>query len=198
MATRQRRGEVAGGFGSYRDVQKRLSVYAVSKELKREQNSLYNCISSVVSDTSFVSEIRQLYPSIPLLANLRCGLWYCRQPDGTCYFKSTDGHQNNWSFSTTRLNWNVAEVAASRGGVVIVDATRKGKRFPVSGAKAARAQYRSRCQMSCLRAECACSQDNAEKTRVAASHVLVLGPPPQPPPCLCPSRSWQASSATRA
>lgn len=169
MATRRRHGENAGGLRSYREVQKHLSVYAVSKELKREQNSLYNCISSVVSDTSFVSEIRQLYPTIPLLANLRCGLWYCRQPDGTCYFKSTDGHQNNWSFSTTRLNWNVAELAASRGGVVIVDATRKGKRFPVSDVKPARAQQvESRCEMATPRAKYACSQGRARETRAAS------------------------------
>lgn len=48
------------------------------------------------------------------------------------YFKSTDGHNGNWSFSCTRLNLHVAEVAARQGGVIIVDATRKGKRFPVS------------------------------------------------------------------
>ena len=34
--------------------------------------------------------------------------------DGTCYFKSTDGHCNNWSFSGTRLNVHVAETAAVR------------------------------------------------------------------------------------
>lgn len=71
------------------------------------------------------------YPSIPLLANLRCGLWYAPSFDGTCYFKSTDGHNGNWSFSTTRLNMHVAAQAAAAGGVLIVDATRKGKTFPV-------------------------------------------------------------------
>ena len=56
--------------------------------------------------------------------------------DGTCYFKSTDGHCNNWSFSGTRLNVHVAETAARRGGCVIVDATRSTtKRFPDSFSK---------------------------------------------------------------
>ena len=56
--------------------------------------------------------------------------------DGTCYFKSTDGHFNNWSFSSTRLNVHVAEAAARRGGCVIVDATRSTtKRFPDSLSK---------------------------------------------------------------
>jgi len=45
--------------------------------------------------------------------------------------QSTDGHTNNWSFSTTRLNWHVAELAARSGGVLLVDATRSStKRFP--------------------------------------------------------------------
>ena len=48
-----------------------------------------------------------------------------------CCLQSTDGHTNNWSFSTTRLNWHVAELAARCGGVLLVDATRSStKRFP--------------------------------------------------------------------
>ncbi|KAK9818277.1 hypothetical protein WJX72_009958 [[Myrmecia] bisecta] len=74
--------------------------------------------------------IAGLYPSFPVFANLRCGLWYIKSPDNTCYFKSTDGHNGNWSFSTTRLNLQVAEAAAKCGGCVIVDATRRGKTFP--------------------------------------------------------------------
>jgi hypothetical protein len=108
------------------------SVYKVTRELKKEQNSLFNCINSILEDAAFVKEIALLYPAVPLLANLRCGLWYTPKPDATCYFKSTDGHNGNWSFSTTRLNWHVAELAARQGGCIIVDATRKGKRFPVS------------------------------------------------------------------
>ena len=54
----------------------------------------------------------------------------------TCYFKSTDGHNNNWSFSATRLNAHVAEAAATRGGCVVDDATRSAtKRFPDSMSK---------------------------------------------------------------
>lgn len=109
------------------------SIYKITRELKKESHTLFNCIHSIVSDASFIHEVRQLYPSLPLIANLRCGLWYTGpNPDGTCYFKSTDGHCNNWSFSTSRLNLNVATEAAKYGGCLIVDATRKGKRFPVS------------------------------------------------------------------
>ena len=49
----------------------------------------------------------------------------------TCYFKSTDGHAGNWSFSLIRLNLHVALHAAAAGGCFVVDATRRGKTFPV-------------------------------------------------------------------
>jgi hypothetical protein len=77
----------------------------------------------------------RLYPSLPLLANLRCGVWYSPHFDGSCYFKSTDGHTGNWSFSCTRLNIHVAQLAAKHGGCIIVDATRRGKRYPDSLSK---------------------------------------------------------------
>ena len=107
------------------------SVGRVLRQLKKEDSSLFNCACSVSNDASFVEEVSKLYPHLPVVANLRCGLWYVRQGDPTCYFKSTDGHNGNWSFSTTRLNLHVAELAAAKGGCIIVDATRRGKTFPV-------------------------------------------------------------------
>ncbi|GAQ80688.1 initiator tRNA phosphoribosyl transferase family protein [Klebsormidium nitens] len=112
-----------------------LSIYKLSRLIKREQNDLYNSLRSIYADSLFVSEIRRLYPSLPLLANLRCGIWYSPHFDGSCYFKSTDGHTGNWSFSCTRLNIHVAELAARHGGCIIVDATRRGKRYPDSLSK---------------------------------------------------------------
>lgn len=103
----------------------------VDRQLRREQNSLFNCLHSIADDARFIAEIRSLYPSLPVFANLRCGLWYQKDFDGTCYFKSTDGHFSQWSFSTVRLNLNVAEACAQHGGCIIIDATRRGKRFPV-------------------------------------------------------------------
>ena len=109
----------------------RPSLNAVLRSLKRRENSLYNCINSIASDAKFVRDIGYLYPALPVCANLRCGLWYTPNPDDTCYFKSTDGHYGNWSFSVTRLNWHIALLAAQKGGCIIVDATRRGKVFPV-------------------------------------------------------------------
>ncbi|KAA8534926.1 hypothetical protein F0562_029858 [Nyssa sinensis] len=113
----------------------RLSIYRASRTIKRKENSLYNALRSIYEDSIFVGEIAQLWPELPLLANLRCGLWYSPKFHSNCYFKSTDGHTNNWSFSTSRLNFHVALLAGQRGGCIIVDSTRKGKRFPDSMSK---------------------------------------------------------------
>ncbi|BDA46503.1 Uncharacterized protein C3F10.06c at N-terminal half [Coccomyxa sp. Obi] len=106
------------------------SVNRLLRQLKRQEVGLYNCINSVIDDVLFVKEIANIYPSLSLVANLRCGLWYAPDCAGTCYFKSTDGHYGNWGFSYTRLNLHIAHLAASQSGCLIVDATRRGKTFP--------------------------------------------------------------------
>ncbi|KAH6826816.1 initiator tRNA phosphoribosyl transferase family protein [Perilla frutescens var. hirtella] len=111
------------------------NIYKISRSIKRRDSSLYNALRSIYDDSIFVGEIAQLWPELPLLANLRCGLWYSPNFHSNCYFKSTDGHTNNLSFSTARLNLHVALLAAQRGGCIIVDSTRKGKRFPDSMSK---------------------------------------------------------------
>ncbi|KAK6944912.1 Rit1, DUSP-like domain [Dillenia turbinata] len=113
----------------------KLSIYKISRTIKKNENTLYNSLRSIYEDSIFVGEISQLWPELPLLANLRCGLWYSPKFDSTCYFKSTDGHQNNWSFNISRLNLHVARLAGQKGGCIIVDSTRKGKRFPDSMSK---------------------------------------------------------------
>lgn len=89
----------------------RVSIYRASRTIKRRENSLYNALRSIYEDSIFVGEIAQLWPELPLVANLRCGLWYSSKFESNCYFKSTDGHNNNWSFNTSRLNLHVALLA---------------------------------------------------------------------------------------
>ncbi|KAH7572699.1 hypothetical protein JRO89_XS04G0291800 [Xanthoceras sorbifolium] len=113
----------------------KLSIYRAARIIKRRENTLYNALTSIYEDSIFVGEISQLWPELPLLANLRCGLWYSSKFHFTCYFKSTDGHTNNWSFNTSRLNLHVALLAGDKGGCIIVDSTRRGKRFPDSMSK---------------------------------------------------------------
>ncbi|KAF5788776.1 putative tRNA A64-2'-O-ribosylphosphate transferase, protein-tyrosine phosphatase, rit1 [Helianthus annuus] len=112
-----------------------MSIYRASRTIKKKHSSLFNSLLSIHEDSIFVSEIAQLWPQLPLVANLRCGLWYANKFHSNCYFKSTDGHTNNLSFNTSRLNLHVATLAGQRGGCMIVDSTRKGKRFPDSMSK---------------------------------------------------------------
>ncbi|KAK1418570.1 hypothetical protein QVD17_27715 [Tagetes erecta] len=123
------------GTSSMADETASMSIYRASRTIKRKQTSLYNSLRSIHEDSIFVSEIAQLWPELPLVANLRCGLWYAKKFYSNCYFKSTDGHTNNLSFNTSRLNLHVATLAGQKGGCMIVDSTRKGKRFPDSMSK---------------------------------------------------------------
>lgn len=88
-----------------------MSIYKASRTIKRKQTSLYNSLRSIHEDSIFISEIAQLWPELPLVANLRCGLWYAKTFHSNCYFKSTDGHTNNLSFNTSRLNLHLAILA---------------------------------------------------------------------------------------
>jgi tRNA A64-2'-O-ribosylphosphate transferase len=105
--------EVSEGEWSSSSSSSKLSIYKAARNIKKRDNSLYNALRSIYQDSVFVSEISQLWPQLPLLANLRCGLWYSSNFHSTCYFKSTDGHTNNCSFSTSRLNLHVAHLACT-------------------------------------------------------------------------------------
>ena len=97
------------------DLSSQNSIYKVSRKIKKtDQQSLYNSLRSIYEDAKFVGEIRGLWPHLPLLANLRCGLWYSPSfHPMPCYFKSTDGHAANCSFNPTRLNLHVALLAGT-------------------------------------------------------------------------------------
>eukprot|EP00762_Andalucia_godoyi_P002706 ANDGO_03374.mRNA.1 Uncharacterized protein C3F10.06c len=109
------------------------------KAVKRCATRIRNRLHSIDHDSNFVVDAFRYFGSVcqfPLFANLRAGEWYVdpsRIPVfDTCYFKSTDGHYGHWSFHVSRLNLHVARVAFQRQGAIIVDSTRKGKRFPDS------------------------------------------------------------------
>ncbi|KAK0280771.1 tRNA A64-2'-O-ribosylphosphate transferase [Friedmanniomyces endolithicus] len=100
-------------------------------ELKRSHLSITNRLQSIKQDAEFVLEVSEAY-DLPLVANERCGSWYI-PPDrkaGSAYFKSTDGHFGEWSFSLRRLNLQVLDVLGEYGGCIIVDSTRRGKSMP--------------------------------------------------------------------
>lgn len=101
------------------------------KGLRRATLSIPNRLRSIVEDAHFVEEVAEAY-RLPLIANERCGSWYVppSRRAGTAYFKSTDGHTNQWAISLRRLNLQVLDVAAEHRGCIIVDSTRRGKSMP--------------------------------------------------------------------
>ncbi|KEQ96832.1 hypothetical protein AUEXF2481DRAFT_38239 [Aureobasidium subglaciale EXF-2481] len=107
------------------------SFNKVLGELKRSTLSIPNRLRSIKQDANFVSDVAEAY-QLPLVANERCGSWYIspEQKKQSAYFKSTDGHMAQWSFSLRRLNLQVLETIAEFDGCIVVDSTRRGKSMP--------------------------------------------------------------------
>jgi len=87
--------------------------------LKRSTLSTSNRLHSIFHDSTFVQDVARSY-NLPLISNERCGSWYIppEQKAGSAYFKSTDGHWGQWSFSTRRLNLQILDVIGKFGGWV--------------------------------------------------------------------------------
>ncbi|KAK5681202.1 tRNA A64-2'-O-ribosylphosphate transferase [Elasticomyces elasticus] len=100
-------------------------------ELKKSNLSITNRLRSIKQDANFVLSVSEVY-NLPLIANERCGSWYIPsdRKTGSAYFKSTDGHFGQWSFSLRRLNLQVLSIVEQHGGCIIVDSTRRGKSMP--------------------------------------------------------------------
>ena len=103
----------------------------ILSDLKRSNLSISNRLRSIAQDSTFVASLSALY-GLPLVANERCGSWYVppAAKAASAYFKSTDGHAGQWGLSTRRLNLHLLDLIAERGGCVVVDSTRRGKRMP--------------------------------------------------------------------
>ncbi|KAI9568795.1 initiator tRNA phosphoribosyl transferase [Boletus coccyginus] len=102
-------------------------------QLRKESQSIFNRIHSIAEDAAFVREVHAHYPDLPLLPNMRCGAWYSDPKIASAeraYFKSTDGHTNNWCFNLRRPNLHTIPLIAKHAGFVLVDSTRAGKRIP--------------------------------------------------------------------
>ncbi|KAH8830426.1 initiator tRNA phosphoribosyl transferase [Flagelloscypha sp. PMI_526] len=109
-------------------------------KLRRESIDLYNRLHSIDLDSIFVANIHTFYgKAVPLVPNLRAGEWYvdpdivsCYGPCVAAYFKSTDGHTNNWGFNLRRPNMHLLPLISERGYLIciLVDSTRSGKSMP--------------------------------------------------------------------
>ncbi|KAI9149406.1 2'-O-ribosyl phosphate transferase RIT1 [Paramyrothecium foliicola] len=109
------------------------TLSSVLSTLRRATLSPHNRLASIRADAAFVSRAAAgLGPGRPLVANERCGSWYVppAAKAASAYFKSTDGHERAWKFSTRRLNLHLVPLVESNDGIIIVDSTRRGKRMP--------------------------------------------------------------------
>lgn len=94
------------------------SISQLLTGLKRSTLSIHNRLTSIRADSAFVSRVALTYQGRPLVANERCGSWYVPPADkaGSAYFKSTDGHERAWKFSTRRLNLQLVELIEKNDG----------------------------------------------------------------------------------
>jgi len=97
-----------------------ISLSNTLSSIKRTTLSIHNRLSSIFLDSTFVARISEAY-NLPLVANERCGGWYIppEKKAESCYFKSTDGHMNQWGFNLRRLNLQVLDVIGGYGGYVL-------------------------------------------------------------------------------
>ncbi|KAG6832083.1 hypothetical protein H0H87_002911 [Tephrocybe sp. NHM501043] len=103
---------------------------SILQTLRRESLDIYNRLHSIADDASFVTYVHEFYPDVPLVPNLRCGAWYADPTLASsipAYFKSTDGHNNNWGFNLRRPNLHLLPLIAEhhRAGKRIPDALSK-------------------------------------------------------------------------
>ena len=95
------------------------SISQTLSSLRRSALSVTNRLRSIEDDASFVRDVAIDY-DLPLVANERCGSWYIDPvaKAGSVYFKSTDGHAGQWSFSLRRLNLQLLALARENRGYI--------------------------------------------------------------------------------
>lgn len=101
-------------------------------EIRKISRTPSNRLLSIEEDALVVRRVVERWPHLELVANLRCGAWYTPPAltAATSYFKSTDGHTSQWSFSLKRNNLHLLPLISRMGGIIVADSTRRGKRLP--------------------------------------------------------------------
>ncbi|GAA5903324.1 hypothetical protein JCM8208_002274 [Rhodotorula glutinis] len=102
-------------------------------EIRLQLRDTFNRLHSIAHDAEFIhEEVAQAFPDFPVVANQRAGAWYVKPSDekAHAYFKSTDGHANEHNFNLRRANLALLPLIKDRQGIILVDSTRRGKRFP--------------------------------------------------------------------
>jgi tRNA A64-2'-O-ribosylphosphate transferase len=104
----------------------------------KDNFALVNRTRSIKHDTKFVEFCARKF-GFPVVPNERAGTWYVnptlRTHGQSVYFKSTDGHTGQCDFSLKRMNLQILDLISKSLGIMIVDTTKRGKRFPDSLSK---------------------------------------------------------------
>ncbi|GAA5992732.1 hypothetical protein JCM5350_004294 [Sporobolomyces pararoseus] len=109
------------------------SLQADRGVIRGQLRDTYNRLHSIAADSDFIQdEVCRAYPDFPAIPNQRAGAWYVKPTEKTpfAYFKSTDGHTNEHNFNMRRVNLALLPIIKERKGIILVDSTRRGKRFP--------------------------------------------------------------------
>lgn len=136
----QKFGSQSWHAGARCTMEPQMSRPALLRALKRnEERGPYHILRSIVTDALVVRLTAAHFPGLPVVGNLRTGAWYV-EPEvssavpgaggPTAYFKSSDGHPGAWIMPPSRLNLGFLLTVTTAGGAILVDSTRKGKRFP--------------------------------------------------------------------
>lgn len=121
------------------------SISRLLSQLRRSTLTPHNRLKSIHADASYVAQVASAFSfsfsspttrrhhdppsgrrkrkrSRPLVANERCGSWYIppEKKDGSAYFKSTDGHERAWKFSTRRLNLHLIDMIEENDGYAMI------------------------------------------------------------------------------
>lgn len=94
------------------------------RDVRRANLSLKNRLQSIIHDWKFVQTLVE-NERCPIVPNERCGLWYVPLYQDTAYFKSTDGHNTQWTFSMRRLNLHLLPLLATHQEIAIIDSSRR-------------------------------------------------------------------------
>ncbi|KAH3680210.1 hypothetical protein WICMUC_000475 [Wickerhamomyces mucosus] len=118
-------------FSNQYEFKKNVKLISKEHNQSKSQRSIKNRLHSIHYDSLWIQRVAQAFQR-PLVPNKRCGSWYVNPKDAltSSYFKSTDGHTNEWTFSTKRLNFHMVDCIIENNGVIIVDSTRRGKTIP--------------------------------------------------------------------
>jgi len=75
-------------------------LYILQRRVRKESECIRNRLLSIVDDSERIESLYHLIGDVAIYANKRNGNWYINTNNinysSSCYFKSTDGHDNQW------------------------------------------------------------------------------------------------------